>query len=312
MPPLNSDTIKPCHRQTVPSPTDNQRRPQTKSRVLPSSPKLLIVIGLLVAALVTGYLVLWSVADKLFYYPSQQIYGTGDELDVQPKDVAFQAPNGPLLHGWWLAPHGKHRGTVVYCHGNAANLTLHARYAEWMSKKGLAVLVFDYRGYGKSEGSPTRDGTVADALAAVDYALARDPNRTIVFGHSLGGAIAIVAAAQRPAVRAVVAESTFPSYRTIAAATAPAFGALVPLFISEGQDPITYLPALKARPLLVIHGEDDHIVPVALGRELFAAASQPKELWIVPGARHFTPWLHVPEEFETRVNAFFTKALAKK
>jgi fermentation-respiration switch protein FrsA (DUF1100 family) len=290
----------------------NSHLPATKSRVPFSSPKLLAVIGLLVAVLVTGYLVLWSVADKLFYYPSQHIYGTGDELDVQPKDVTFEAPNGPRLHAWWLAPHGKHRGTVVYCHGNAANLTLHARYAQWMSKKGFAVLVFDYRGYGKSEGTPTRDGTVADALAAIDYALARDPNRTIVFGHSLGGAIAIAAGAQRQAVRAVVAESTFPSYRAVAAASAPALGALVPLFISAGQDPITYLPALAPRPLLVIHGEDDHIVPVALGRELFAAASQPKELWIVPGARHFTPWLHVPEEFETRVDAFFTKALAQK
>ena len=270
------------------------------------------MIGLLLALAVTGYMVLWSVADSLFYYPSQHIYATGEELDVHPANVNFASPNGPRLHGWWLAPHGKHRGTIVYCHGNAANLTLHARYAEWMSKKGFAVLVFDYRGYGKSEGSATRDGTVADALAAIDYALARDPKRTIVFGHSLGGAIAIVASARREAVRAVVAESTFPSYRAIAAATAPAFGALVPLFISAGQDPIDYLAALKNRPLLVIHGEDDHIVPVALGRQLYEAANEPKELWVVPGARHFTPWLHIPKEFETRVDAFFTRALATK
>ncbi|MGK0202237.1 MAG: fermentation-respiration switch protein FrsA (DUF1100 family) [Planctomycetota bacterium] len=289
-----------------------QTTPATKSRVPNSSPKLLIVVGLLVAFLASGYVVLWSVADSWFYNPNQQVYSAGEEFDVQPKDVTFHAPNGPQLHGWWLAPHGKHRGTVVYCHGNAANLTLHARYAEWMPKQGFAVLVFDYRGYGKSEGSPTRDGTIADALAAVDYALARDPNRTIVFGHSLGGAIAIVAGAQRQAVRAVVAESTFPSYRAIAAASAPALDILVPLFVSEGQDPITYLPVLTPRPLLVIHGEDDHIVPVALGKKLFEAASEPKQLWIVPGSRHFTPWLHVPEEFERRVDAFFTKALARK
>jgi fermentation-respiration switch protein FrsA (DUF1100 family) len=264
------------------------------------------------ALLAISYVALWSVADSLFYYPSQHVYGTGVELDVHPDNVNFAAPNGPRLHGWWFAPLGKHRGTIVYCHGNAANLTLHARYTEWMPKKGYAVLVFDYRGYGQSAGSPTRDGTVADALAAIDYALARDPNRTIVFGHSLGGAIAIVASAQRKAVRAVVAESTFPSYRAVAAATAPTFSALVPLFVSEGQDPITYLPTLKERPLLVIHGEDDHIVPVALGRQLHEAASEPKELWVVPGARHFTPWLHVPEEFEARLDAFFSEALANK
>ena len=277
-----------------------------------SPTKLMLVIGLLLAALAIGYVVLWSIADSLFYYPNQNIYGTGEELDSRPKDIAFAAPSGPRLHGWWLAPHGKHRGTVVYCHGNAANLTLHARYAEWLTKKGFAVLLFDYRGYGKSAGSPTRDGTVADAIAAIDYALARDPNRTLVFGHSLGGAIAIVASAQRPQVRAVVAESTFPSYRAIAASAAPALGALVPLFVSAGQDPVDHLAALQPRPLFVIHGEDDHIVPVALGRQLFEAAGEPKQLWIVPGARHITPWLMVPDEFEKRVDAFFSKALRSK
>lgn len=270
------------------------------------------ILGALAAILVLGYLLLWSFGDRLFYYPTRRDHGAAAELEAQPKDVWLQAPDGPRLHAWWLAPFGKHRGTVVYCHGNAANVTLHARYTEWMCKRGYAVLIFDYRGYGRSEGRPTREGTVTDALAAIDHALQKDPGRTIVFGHSLGGAIAIAAAAQRPQVRAVVAESTFPRYRAIAAASAPMLRAFVPLFISDGQDAADYLPKLAGRPLLVIHGEDDHIVPVQLGKDLFEAASEPKQLWLVPGARHYTPWVKIPDEFERRVGTFFEKALQSK
>ena len=95
-----------------------------------------------------------------------------------------------------------------------------------------SVLVFDYRGYGRSEGEPTREGLVDDAVAALDLALREEPDRTVVFGHSLGGAIAVVAASRRPAVRAVVAESTFPSFRAAARASAPwaAVAALVICF----------------------------------------------------------------------------------
>lgn len=277
-----------------------------------SSPKLLVALALLLAGAVLGTVVLWIVADGLFYHPNDTVYSAPAAYQVTTETVAFSAPDGPQLHGWWLAPEGRHRGTVVYCHGNAANLTLHTRYVAWLPKLGYAVLVFDYRGYGKSEGRVTREGTVRDAVAAVDFALARDPSNTVLFGHSLGGAIAISAAAERPAVRAVIAESTFPSYRRVAALAAPWLAPLVPLVVSVGNDPVDAVKNLPPRPLLVIHGIEDNIVPVALGRELYAAAQEPKELWLVPGATHFTPWRVVPDEFERRVDAFFTAAIASK
>src|SRR5690606_32428358 len=149
-----------------------------------------------------------------------------------------------------------------------------------------------------SEGTADRPGTVADGIAALDQALARDPSRTVVFGHSLGGAIAIAAAAERPAVRAIAAESTFPSYRAAARCTAPALGFLVPLLVSAGHDPIDALRRGRPRPLLVIHGSDDRITPLQLAHELFAAAPEPKRLCIVEGAGHLTPWVLENDAFE--------------
>lgn len=271
--------------------------------------KLIIIASIVVVLLAIGFVLLWCFADRLFYYPDARVYGTPADYGVTAEDVTFAAPGGPQLHGWWLPAVGESRGTVVYCHGNAANVTLHARYVTWLPARGYSVLVFDYRGYGKSLGRASRDGTVADAVAALDYALAKDAQRTVVFGHSLGGAVAIAAAAERPAVRAVVAESTFPSYLAIAKASAPMVARFAPLFVLAGQDPVAVLDRLPPRPLMVIHGDADPIVPVQLGRDLFAQASEPKELWIVPGADHFSAWVKVPVEFEQRVDAFFSLAI---
>ena len=159
--------------------------------------------------------------DSWFYFPGAEIHGTPETYDLAVEEVTFAAPDGPDLHGWWVPAKGKAQGTIVYCHGNFANLTLHAKFVRWVPARGFNLLVFDYRGYGKSEGVVTRAGTVADAVAAIDLALRRDPKRTVVFGHSLGGAIGIVAASKRPQVRAIVVESTFPSYRAAAKCASP-------------------------------------------------------------------------------------------
>ncbi len=265
------------------------------------------VLALTLAAV--GWLVLWCVAEGLFFWPDRLDHGIAAALPVEPQDVRFAAPDGPRLHGWWLRAAGPRRGVVVYCHGNAANITLHARYVGWLPAHGFDVLVFDYRGYGRSEGEPTRAGLVADAVAALDLALREEPDRTLAFGHSLGGAIAVVAAAQRPAVRAVVAESTFPSFRAAARASAPWLTPLVPSVIALGCDPESVVGSLAPRPLLVIHGTGDPIVPVRLGRALFEAASQPKEFWEVEVADHFTPWKALGAAFETRIVDFLGCAL---
>lgn len=248
--------------------------------------------------------------DGLFYHPDAEVYGTPADYGPLVEEVSFAAPGGPRLHGWWMPAAGQSLGTVVYCHGNAANLTRHARYVSWLPARGYSVLLFDYRGYGESAGTVTRAGTVADATAAIDFALSRDPERVVVFGHSLGGAVGLRAAADRPAVRGVIAESTFSNYRGIARAKTPWLSWLVPLVISAGYDPDAALHRLAPAPVLVIHGGRDPIVPIALGQQLYERASEPKELWVVPEAAHASPWTVRRDEFERRFEAFLVKALA--
>jgi len=276
------------------------------------SPKLRIALCVLLLPIVLGFALMLWIGDGWFYFPNDRVYAEMASYAPKVEEVTFAAPDGPALNGWWLEAQGEQKGTVVYCHGNAANVTLHTRYVAWLSERGYAVFVFDYRGFGKSEGSVSRAGTVDDAVAAIDVALRRDPERTIVFGHSLGGAVGVAAAARRKAVRGVIAESTFSNYREIARSKAPALQALVPLFVSDGHDPDKVLDQLAPAPLLVIHGERDHIVPVAFGQRLFEQASEPKELWLVPEAAHFSPWTVRREEFERRFDAFFQRALASE
>ena len=276
-----------------------------KQRSLPR--RLLRVLAL--AAVLVVIMLRW-LGDGLFYHPDSEVYGTPADYGPSVEEVSFAAPGGPRLHAWWMPAKGRALGTVVYCHGNAANLTRHARYVSWLPARGYSVLLFDYRGYGESAGSVTRAGTIADATAAIDFALSRDPDRVVVFGHSLGGAVGLRAAADRPAVRGVIAESTFSNYREIARAKTPWLSWLVPLVISAGYDPDAVLHQLAPAPVLVIHGGRDHIVPIALGQQLYERASEPKELWVVPEAAHASPWTVRRDEFERRLEAFLAKALA--
>lgn len=271
-----------------------------------------VCLGLAVACVLSVLGCVWLVGcDTWFYRPDRLVHGTAHSHDLGVEAVRFAAPGGPELHGWWVPAVGESRGTVVYFHGNHANLTHHARFVRWLPGRGFNLLLFDYRGFGESEGQPTRAGTVADGIAALDFALARDPDRTVLFGHSLGGAVGIVAAANRDRVRAIVVESSFPSYRAAARSLAPWIGFLIPLLVSEGLDPLASLAALPPRPLLIIHGTEDEITPVELGRDLFAAAHQPKRLHIVEGGGHVTPWVKQGKEFEDRLLEFFAQAIQR-
>lgn len=112
--------------------------------------------------------------DRLFYHPDSTIYYTPAQLNLRHEDVRFVARDGVRLHGWWLpALTPRPLGTIVHFHGNAANISNHILAAYWLPAAGYHVFMFDYRGYGQSEGSPTRRGTIADGHAALDYVLSR-------------------------------------------------------------------------------------------------------------------------------------------
>lgn len=247
--------------------------------------------------------------DSLFYRPGNAFVPTPSELGLFAEQVIFASPNGPKLHGWWLSAAGAVQGTVVYCHGSTGHIGHHVEWIKWLPAHGFQVLTFDYRGYGNSGGTPTRRGTIDDAIAAIDFALSRDPSRVVVFGHSLGGAIGINAVAERSAVRAIVAESTFPSYREAARGSVPGLGWLLQFLVSDGDDPDDVLDKIPPRPLLVVHGDQDHIVPLSIGMQLFERAQPPKTLHVVAGNGHRTPWARQGAKYERLLVDFFLDAI---
>ncbi len=256
--------------------------------------------------------------DFKFYYPDDVPYDRPADFGLTCEDVYFPTRDGLTLHAWFLPAQGTPRGTVVHFHGNAANVSGHVGLVEWLPRAGYHVLMFDYRGYGQSQGRVTRPGTVLDGHAALDYALSRADLRGLpvhFYGQSLGGAVAIVVAAERPEVRSVVAESTFASYRGIAARHVRGFvhvdwlaRLLARIGISDGYDPVDCVRRLAPRPLLVIGAADDQICFPELARELYDAAAEPKEYWLVPGADHLGVRLAAEPELIERVTRLFARA----
>ena len=256
--------------------------------------------------------------ERLFYYPNATIYSKPSDRGFAFEPVDFRSADGTRLTGWFLPAVGEPKGTIIHCHGNAQNMTSHWGFVEFLPSKGFNVFVFDYRGYGRSEGKPSRRGTVEDARAAVDYVFGRadvEVDRVALFGQSLGGAIATVVAAEDERVRGLLIESAFGSYRSEAAhvlrrnpITWLFAWPLSRMLISSGYDPEDYIGSISPRPVFLIHGTADRVVPSWMSEELHEGAGEPRELWIVEGARHTAAGMLHKNEYERRVCEFFEKA----
>lgn len=291
-----------------------RRRSWWRGRSTRASLRLLFVFVLL------GW-VKYVEVDRAFYVPNDFVYVQPGELGLTHEDVNFDTSDGLRLHGWWLPAKKPARGVVVHFHGNAANITNHLPLVHWLPEAGYHLLMFDYRGYGQSEGHPTRAGTVRDGHAACNYARGRhetDGLPLFVYGQSLGGAVGVVVAAERDDVAAVVAESTFSNYRKIAAAHARRLvgSSLVARHvagwcISEGYEPEDYVPLIAPRPLLVIVAENDGTCFPELGRELYEAARQPKEFWEAAEADHMQVLDFHGDELQRRIIGLFERATPK-
>jgi fermentation-respiration switch protein FrsA (DUF1100 family) len=250
------------------------------------------------ALAVLASLAFLSACTQAFFQPHRHIVSTPGLYGVEYHPMEFKAADGTGLFAWWLPARGEPRGTVLYLHGNAENISTHFHNVAWMPAAGFNVLALDYRGYGGSEGSPTLDGVQLDIDAAMRALLARpdvDGERIIIFGQSLGGALAIHYAAHsehRASVRAIVVDSAFSDYRRIVRDKAASFFLtwpfqwLLPQTVDNDFSPAASVRAVAPIPLLFIHGERDSIVPLDHSKRLFDRASEPKELWIVPEAGH--------------------------
>lgn len=262
-------------------------------------------------------LMLAGCVQSMFYYPDSVRYETPDVLGLRYEPVQFTSADGTRLSGWFLPAAGREnpkeaKGTVVHFHGNAQNMSTHWRFVAWLPKQDYNVFVFDYRGYGQSEGKPDPKGVFEDSNAALNYVRSRadvDPERLFVFGQSLGGtnAIAVVGSGNRAGVRAAAIESTFYSYSSIANDKLRGAG----LLVSDDYAASKYVAAVSPIPLLFIHGTDDQVIPLSHSKRLLADAREPKRLIEVPGAGHLEPMtaLRFGHAYRQALTAFFESSM---
>ena len=233
-----------------------------------------------------------------FFHPQRTLVATPNVVGVRYEPVTLRTADSVELIAWFMPATGKAHATVLFLHGNAENISTHFMNVAWMPAEGFNVLALDYRGYGGSGGKPSLPGMQLDIDAALTALRARpdvDPRRIVLFGQSLGGALAIHYAArgpQRGALRAVIADSAFADYRAIAserlatsAVTWP-FQWLPALVVDNDYSPLASVAEVSPLPLVLIHGDADAIVPPHHAQRLFEAARAPKELWLLPGIGH--------------------------
>jgi fermentation-respiration switch protein FrsA (DUF1100 family) len=243
------------------------------------------------------------VIDGLLYFPTRAFDDAPERHGLAHEDVALPTADGERLHGWWLPARAAPRlGHLVHFHGNAGNISHRLGEAAALTGAGFDVLLFDYRGYGRSTGRPNEEGLYRDARAAADF-LVRRPgagsSRAFYLGESLGGAVALALALERPP-RGLVLQSTFTGLRDMARLHYP----FVPSFlVPDGYPSLRRIPALHA-PLLVIHGERDEIVPFAHGQRLFAAAPEPKRFQAVAAGHNDLLAMMGPRRYASLVAAW--------
>ena len=227
--------------------------------------------------------------NSLLFHPARYPGGDWQPRGLTFEDAWFNATDGTKLHGWYV-PHDHPRAVILIAHGNGGNITsrveivraLHDRY-------GTSVMIFDYRGYGRSDGSPDEAGILADGRAARAWLANRagiPENQIVLWGESLGGGVAVDLAADGGA-RGLILQSTFGAAADAAAYHFP--WVPVRLLMRTKLDSAAKIADYHG-PLLQVHGDKDQTVPIQSGRRLFEAANEPKQFVLVPGGGHNDPY----------------------
>jgi pimeloyl-ACP methyl ester carboxylesterase len=222
--------------------------------------------------------------NSLLFLPSRTLAATPAAAGLVFRDVTLHTEDGERLHAWWIPSATRPTGHVLLCHGNAGNVGDRIPHAALLSRAGFDVLLFDYRGYGRSTGSPDVQGTAADARAARRALLDRpqvEEERLLYLGESLGAAVALELALAFPPA-GLVLQSAWTSIRDLARLHYPFLPAPV---VPDAYPSLRLISQLRTA-LLVLHGERDTIVPLAHGRALFAAAPEPKAMHVFPHVGH--------------------------
>ena len=224
---------------------------------------------------------------RLLFFPARTLAAEPADFGLSAEELAITTDDGVMLHGWWIAGPGDR--VLIWYHGNAGNIADRLPNARWfVDNLGVSVVLVDYRGYGRNTGRPDEAGVYRDGLAIYDVVAARGvPARGIVlFGRSLGGAVATEVALQRPA-GALVLEAAFRSAREMARVH---YWFVPSALVRSGLDNESKIGRVSV-PTLFLHGDRDRIVPLDHGRRLFELAAHPAHFHVVEGAGHNDTYL---------------------
>ncbi len=242
-------------------------------------------IILLVVLVIFAWLGLSSLERRSLYFPDRQLFATPKVYRLDFEDLILKTSDGTKIHGWFI-PAGRVKGrTVLFCHGNAGNISHRLDKLLKFNGIGLNVLLFDYRGYGQSEGNPTEAGTYADAEAAYRYLSETKKipaTQIILYGESLGCAVAVEMARRHPAA-ALILESPFTSTVEMAKRVFPWLP--VDWIVRYKYDNLSKIPQIHI-PSLIMHSPQDEIVPFEMGIKLYKAASGPKKFFELTGGHN--------------------------
>lgn len=244
------------------------------------------------------------------FFPDRYPAGRWDaqQFMTVPTDHFFETRDGVRLHGWLFRAADPDAPLMIWFHGNAGNLTDRAEMSAEHARRGTSVFVFDYRGFGRSEGSPSEHAVYRDAEAAFDYAVETfQPRAVVLYGESIGGPYAAWVAKNRPGVRGVILENSFPSLRALG----NALFAPLPLGWAAPWAMRTAAWLNESRvPVLVMHGERDAVIPYPLGRKLFDDLRVEKEMFTSHAGHGEIPLFEASRYYDS-VSRFVRKTTAE-
>ena len=273
--------------------------------------KFLIWVSVAVALIYSAICIfLFFQQSKFIFFPSSMIETTPSALNLHYEEVWVPVCVGSRriehIHGWWIEANSTDAKVLLYLHGNGINIGANVAQANRFHKLGFSVLLIDYRGYGRSEGGFPQEASVyQDAATAWNYLIQRKipPNQIFIYGHSLGGAIAINLALAHPDAAGLIVESSFTSLRHIIAYRNNFWMFPVDLILTQRFESIKKVPNLRM-PVLFIHGIADVTVPAYMSQSLYDLAHEPKKLLFVPGAGHNNVAEFDPVKYQQVIQSF--------
>jgi fermentation-respiration switch protein FrsA (DUF1100 family) len=231
---------------------------------------------------------------RMIFFPMSRLHETPADWGLEYEDASFKTEDGVQLHGWYIPQHDS-KQVLLFFHGNAGNISHRRASIEIFHRLGVNVLIIDYRGYGKSEGTQSENGLYKDGAAAWSFLTEKKgfaPGDIIIFGRSLGGVVAAHLAAKVQA-RGVILESTLSSARDFAQRV---FWLLSKLVVMRyNWNAAEYVSRINY-PVLVLHSPDDDIMPFSLGEKVFEAANEPKQFYRMRGRSGYSLYEWIPDQ----------------